>query len=386
MPDDSLDGSKRHENAVHIGDSAGRTKLATPALVLDLEAFEANVAAAVALAADAGMTLRSHVKGQKCIAIADRLLAAGVSGLCCTTLAEAELVAQTACPSVLVTSPVVGPSMIDRLVGLSGRVPEVLSVVDNAGSVEEIGRAFGAAGRTGGVLVDIDVGQRRTGVPDRASLLTLAKTAADTPHLRFAGIQAYYGHLQGIADYAERAEKAHAAQAEIAACVALLAEAGLPPGIVSGGGTGTAEIDAQSGPFTELQLGSFAFMDAQYRAVQITQDGTVLFRPALFVRGRVVSNRQPDRVTIDVGMKAISFDGGPGIVVLPEGIDAEYAFAGDEHGFIAASGKAPPLALGEGVEIIPSHCDTTVNLHGAIHAVRGTALEAIWPVAARGVW
>lgn len=386
-PDDAVASpSRRPVNAVLVGDHQGRTKLSTPALLLDLEAFEANVAAAGQLAAGAGMSLRPHVKGQKCRAMADRLIAAGVCGLSCATLAEAELMTRTAAPSVLITSPIVGAAMIDRLVVVTGGSAEVLAVVDNEGAVDALEQALARVDRSIGILVDIDVGQRRTGVPNRATLEAVARRVAAAPHLRFAGIQAYYGHLQAIRDYGERAAKARAAQEEIAACVTTLKDAGLAVAIVSGGGTGTVEIDARTGPFTELQLGSFALMDAQYLAVQITESGAPLFRPALFVRGRVVSNRQTDRVTIDIGMKAISVDGGPGIAIFPEGLHADYAFAGDEHGFLASGGKAPPLALGEAVELIPSHCDTTVNLHFAIHAVRGTALEAVWPIESRGIW
>lgn len=373
-------------NASLVGDPKGREKLATPALLIDLDAFEANLEAAASICREHGIALRPHTKGHKCLEIARRQLAKGAAGLCCTTLAEAELMTNSGVRSVLVTSPVVGAADMARLAGLLQRVPQVLTVVDDEAVLPALGAAAQKVGGVLDVLVDVDVGQRRTGAPTADSVAAVAVGVQAMAGLAFAGIQAYYGHLQGIANYRARAEKARIEQARISDCIRRLREAGLEPGIVSGGGTGTIMVDVESGPFTELQPGSYPLLDAQYRREQLTPDDVPLFSPSLFVRGKVISSRQPDRVTINVGMKAVSTDGGPALLALPHDLRAEYAFAGDEHGFLLIPEGAARPALGTAVELVPAHCDTTTNLHAAIHAVRGQELEAIWPIAARGDW
>jgi len=382
---DTSPGPLVHRNAGLIGDPQARAKLSTPTLLLDLDIFEANIAAAVDLGREANKHIRPHVKGQKCIAIADRLIAAGAMGLCCTTLTETELMQNSSAPSLLITSPVVGPAMLDRLLALARGPKEILVVVDSTAAVDTLEAKFANSDCQIGVVVDLDAGQRRTGVRNKDQLLTVAQSVDQASHLRFDGIQAYYGHLQAVADYAERKQRANAAQAEIKTCIDHLARAGLPPKIVSGGGTGTAMIDVH-GPFTELQLGSFALMDSIYDAVQISEHGQNPFQPALFVLGRVISANQPDRVTTDIGMKALAPDGGPGKLVAPEGVSAEFANAGDEHGFLIGNELLDLLSPGDLVAVMPSHCDTTVNLHSAIHAMRGDLLEDLWPVEARGSW
>ncbi len=385
MQIDTSSDPASHRNAGLTGDPEARGKLNTPALLLDLDVFEANLAAAAELGRRGQKHLRPHVKGQKCLAIADRMIAAGAAGLCCTTLEEAELMQSATAPSLLITSPVVGADTLERLVAMAHGPKEMLVAVDSIAGVEALETRFAEAGGEVGVLVDLDVGQRRTGVRGRAQLLDVARSAAGAPHLRLAGIQAYYGHLQAIDDFSERRQRVTAAQAEIAAGIDHLATAGLAPDIVSGGGTGTCLIDL-AGPFTELQIGSFALMDAMYDAVQIAESGPNPFQPALFVLGRVVSANQPDRVTTNIGMKALAPDGGPGRLVQPPDVAAEFANAGDEHGFLIADGLAEMLPPGTAVTVMPSHCDTTINLHCAIHAMRGNRLEELWPIEARGIW
>ena len=373
-------------NAMLVGDPEGREKLATPALLVDLDSLEGNLEAAASICREHGIALRPHTKGHKCLEIARRQIDLGAAGLCCTTLAEAELMAKTGVSSILVTSPVVGDADMARLADLHQRVPQILCVVDDEAPLPALGSAARKAGGKFDVLVDVDVGQKRTGAPTIDSVATVALGVEATAGLTFAGIQAYYGHLQAIAMYRDRADKARLSQAYVSGCIQRLREAGLEPGIVSGGGTGTLLVDVESGVFTELQLGSYPLLDAQYQREQLTPDDSPLFTPSLFVRGKVVSARQPGRVTINVGMKAVSTDGGPALLVIPHNLRADYQFAGDEHGFLIILGRAERPALETAVELVPAHCDTTTNLHAVIHAVRGQKLEAIWPIAARGVW
>jgi len=375
-------------NAALVGRADGRAALATPALLVDLDRLERNLALVAGHCQTTGLWLRPHVKGHKCLELARLQLAGGAVGLACTTLAEAELMARSAAPSLLLTSPVVDPAKTARLAKLLQGGPEIVTVADHAAGLELLAEAARAAGRTLAVLVDLDVGQRRTGIPatETARILALAAAIDKAPGLRFAGIQAYYGHLQAIVDFAERAAEAGRQQAVVAAALDALRKAGLPAAIVSGGGTGTLLTDTEGGLFTELQPGSFPFLDRQYGRQSLTPDGRPWLVPALFVRGRVVSAQQPDRVTVDVGMKAVSTDGGPPSLHRPEGLAAEYAFAGDEHGLLLLAPGGGRPAPGSPVELVPAHCDTTVNLHQALHAVRGEALEAVWPIGARGHW
>lgn len=384
---DELNG---HLNTVHVGDRRALQKLITPALLLDMDIFEANLAAGIALAHGAGKALRPHIKGVKSAAIGSVLAASGATGLCCATLAEAELMAQCDARSLLITSPVAGKAMISRLLALAMGTVEVLAVVDAPETVRSIEEACAASDCSLDLLIDVDVGQKRTGVTSVSALLAIARMIDNSKHLKLRGIQAYYGHLQAIVDFTDRKTRALAAQGEIALCVKALTEAGMPPEIVSGGGTGTSQIDARHGPFTELQLGSFGFMDSTYENVQICETGPNPFRPALFVLGRVVSNRQGDRVTIDIGMKALSLDSGPGKLISSGDAEMSFVFAGDEHGFLmpaeASQNSRMELGLGDYVKLMPSHCDTTLNLHDAIHVMRGDRLEALLPVKARGTW
>lgn len=370
-------------NASLVGASRSAERLHTPALVLDLECFEANVARMVTIARSGHCRLRPHVKGPKSTAVAKALVTAGAEGIACATVFEAETMAGAGLDDLLVTTPLVQQSSIERLVGLAGWRKVVL-VVDHPTAAEALSRESVAAGLVIPVLVDVDVGQRRTGVGTEADLVALAMRVNDLPGLRFGGIQAYYGHLQGVADHARRDTLAREQLQRLSAMVAELRRAGLPPEIVTGGGTGTATSDASSGIFTELQPGSFPFIDAAYEKEDLAGDGTAGFRPALFVASTVINAAQPDRVTIDAGMKAIPTDGPAPRVV---GSALRYEIAGDEFGFLyPADGSETLPRLGDRVLIVPPHCDTALNLHRWLHVVSDETVVDIWEIEARGEW
>lgn len=373
-------------NGPLVGVPDGRARLVTPALLVDADVLERNLRRVAEAAAAGGVALRPHVKGHKCIELARLQLAAGASGLASATLAEAELLAASGTRSLLLTSPLVDPGKIERLAALNERLPELIVVADDPSNLELLERA--ATTKPLSLLIDLDVGQQRTGIPVAALEQVLALRAAidAAPGLRFAGLQAYYGHLQGLVDFAERAAKAREQQQLVKTVVEALSAEGAGPSIVSGGGTGTLLVDAEDGPFTELQPGSFPFLDRQYGRQMLTPDRRPWLEPALFVAGRVVSARQAGRVTVDAGMKAVSTDGGPPALARPADVAADYAFAGDEHGFLVLEASSPRLRLGATVELQPGHCDTTVSLHRWLHVVRGETIEAIWPIDARGYW
>jgi len=370
-------------NAHSIGEAGGRGRLDTPALLLDLDALDRNIERMARHCRRTGQALRPHAKTHKSVEIARRQIAAGAVGLCCATLGEAEVLAGAGIPGVLVTSPVVRPGRVARLRALNETADGLMAVADDPGAVAALAEA--ASGKPLALLVDIDVGTRRTGVLSAQEAVALARQIDEAAGLVFAGIQGYAGHLQHIYDYGERAEAAAQVSRRLAHVAAVLAEAGLAPALITGGGTGTHDLDYRHGVLGELQAGSYAVMDVDYGKVALTGDGPGPFEPAMFVQASVVSAAGDGFAIIDAGLKALATDGPLPLFArgAPEG--ARFSFAGDEHGRVHyAEGNPARLKVGDVVELHPPHCDPTANLYDVYHAMRGEVLEAIWPVDARG--
>ncbi|HMA15938.1 MAG TPA: alanine racemase, partial [Kiloniellaceae bacterium] len=270
---------------------SGRQKLATPALVLDLDALESNIAAMAGWAERCGIALRPHAKTHKCAAIGHLQMAAGALGLCCAKLAEAETLATASLDRLLLTSPVVGARKIERLTRLAARCAELMVVVDDADNARALAAAAEAVGCDLGVLIDVDIGQLRTGVTDAAQALALAEIVAAAPRLSLKGVQGYAGQVQHIADFAERKRQSHASLAMLGAVRDRLEAAGHHCPIVTGGGTGSHALDPAAGVLTELQVGSYIVSDVEYDAVDLTGGGSRPYRNGLFVYARVVSAR-----------------------------------------------------------------------------------------------
>jgi 3-hydroxy-D-aspartate aldolase len=369
-------------NEALIGQADFERDLATPALLLDLDLFEANLRTMADAAAAAGRKLRPHVKAHKSTEIARRQIVAGAVGLCCATVREAEVMAAAGLDGILLTTPVVSASMIARLLAARERVDDVAVIVDCEAGVDALA-AQAEAARPLGILVDIDMGQTRTGVTDVGAAVRVARRVGEYPGLRYRGVQAYYGHLQHVPTLAERQEKLSERWARLTGFLEGLRDAGLPAEIVSGGGTGTHHQDLAGGPFTELQPGSYAFMDKQYGAVELAP-GAPPFGTALTIATRVVSTAQPDRVIVDAGLKAIATDAGPALVATGAPAEAAYQFMGDEHGGLRCPEGSPRPGLGGLVRLVAPHCDPTVNLHDRLHVIRNGRIVAIWPIEARG--
>ena len=357
--------------------------LDTPALLIDRDALEANVAAMAALVAGRPQRLRPHAKTHKSPIIAAMQRAAGASGFCCAKLAEAEALAGPDVDDVLITTPVVGAPKLERLAALAARV-RVATVADDADALPGLAEAARRAGRTLDVIVEVDVGQNRCGVRTPEAAADLADAVARCRGLRFAGLQGYHGRLQSIASAAERRAAVGAAMERLGRAAELVRQGGHAVGILTGGGSGSVRFDLDLGVLGELQPGSYVFMDASYRKIRWDEHGSAPpFRPALTILGRVISRPARDRVIVDVGWKAASSDAGPPEVLGRE--DLLFEFAGDEHGALVRTDGGPvDLRLGDTVRLLPSHCDTTVNLHDAYTVHRGGLVEAVWPVAARG--
>jgi len=318
-----------------------------------------------------GKAIRPHTKTHKSPRIARMQLERGAIGLCCAKLGEAEVLADAGLGPLLITTEIAGEPKIARLVALRRRA-EVMVAIDDREVARSLHDAMRAAGLMLDVLVDVNVGQERTGVTP-GSAGELAARVASLPGLRLQGIQAYEGHLQHVYAEAERRTKwRECAHRMLEARTSILAR-GLPVAIVSTAGTGTCAFAAELEEVTEVQAGSYPFMDCDYERVE-----GLPYETSLTVLASVVSRERGDIAVIDAGWKALSTDGGmPVVKGLP---DARYAPKGDEHGGV----EGVRLAPGSRIELVPSHCDTTVNLYDEYVCVRNGVVEATWPIAARG--
>ena len=367
-----------------IGVPGGRAKLATPALVVDLDVLERNIAAMVAHARKHGIALRPHAKTHKSVEIAKLQIGAGALGVCCAKLGEAEALAEGGIDSILITSPVVTERGIARLMALNGRIGELMAVCDNAAVATRLADAARASGKTLKVVVDIDPGLGRTGIRPGDGALALVEQVAGSGSLEYAGLQCYAGQVQHMESPNERRDKSLSAMKELGGLRDQLEARGLSPRIVSGGGTGTFDIDPDAGVLSELQVGSYVFMDRQYNDVWEKPGERVPFGTSLFVQTTVISANRDGLATTDAGFKAFATDAGvPAIASgAPEG--ASYFFFGDEQGGIFYDASKRKLAPGDSITCVVPHCDPTVNLYDRYHVVRGDTLLFIWPIEGRG--
>ena len=362
-----------------IGQPGSRALIPTPAAVLDLDAFERNVAKMAARAKAAGLALRPHAKSHKCSAVAHRQIAAGAVGVCCAKLAEAEAMAAAGVGAILVTSPIAGAAQAERAARLAQQVSDFRIVVDHVDGVQELSAA---ANRPIQVLIDIDPGMGRTGVHDAAQAVEVFRAIAAAPNLQLLGVQCYGGNWQHVAGANARAAAVADGMARLSGVIAALRQAGAQIDVVTGGGTGSFAADAAQGVLTEVQPGSFAFMDREYRdALGDDPDGA--FEQALTIAATVISANHPKWVTVDAGLKAFATDGPLPVAVTPKFAHSDYRFFGDEHGrLMRPDGQA--VARGERVDFTPPHVDPTLDRYDVIHLVRGEVLVEIAAVEARG--
>ena len=352
-------------------------EIETPCLILDLDALEANIARMQAMADAMGVRLRCHGKMHKSADVARLQIAAGAVGVCCQKVAEAEAFVRAGIGDVLVTNEVRGPVKTDRLARLA-RQARIGVCIDDPAAVSELSVAAMAHGVTIDALVEIDCGAGRCGVARGAPAAAIASAIAAAPGLRFAGLQAYQGAAQHVADPVARGALIEAALGAVRETLDALKVAGLPCPTVTGAGTGSFAMEGGSGLYTELQCGSYAFMDADYARVAPVAGEP--FAHALFVLTGVMSRPAPGRAVCDAGLKVLSMDSGLPVVAGCEGVS--YARCSDEHGVL--DDPEGRLAVGDRLRLIPGHCDPTCNLHDWYVALRGGRVEALWPVTARG--
>ena len=362
-----------------------KANILTPALVVDLAAFEANIKAMAEHCRQAGCGFRPHAKTHKCPEIARRQIAAGALGICVATVAEAEAIAAADISGILLTSPIVDTGKINRMIELIRRGGNVMLAVGHERESSLLAEAAEAAKVEIDLLIDLDVGDKRTGSLPGTPAVELARKIAQSKRLHIRGVQAYAGHASHTVGFEARQRVSREAMGKAVETKHLLQKAGFDQAkILSGGSTGTYNIDSAIDGVTELQVGSYIFMDVDYRRIG-GRDGSAVysdFQPSLTVLSTVVNATHADRVTVDAGTKAIDTTT-THVPPVKDRPGLKYAKFGDEFGAVTAEEGAKLPSLGERIEFFVPHCDPNVNLYERIFACRGDKVEAIWPIAAR---
>jgi len=354
----------------------------TPALLIDLDAFEQNLKTMADAVARTSVRLRPHAKTHKSPIIALRQMALGAVGVCCQKVSEAEAMVYGGVPDVLVSNEIVGRVKLARLAALA-RQARVAVCADHPRHVDDLDEVASWFGVRLAVLVEVNVGSDRCGVEPGEPSLLLAQRISKSRSLRFAGLQAYYGSAQHVRGFEERSAAIRRASDSLRETVDLLGRHDIACEAITGGGTGTFMFEAGSGIFTEIQPGSYIFMDADYAKNLGPAGGPVKeFAHALFVYATVISRSTANRAVVDAGLKALSVDSGmPSVFGTP---DVEYVRASDEHGKLTIHNPDHPLAIGDRLLLVPGHCDPTINMYDWYVGVRNGRVETVWPVAARG--
>jgi D-serine deaminase-like pyridoxal phosphate-dependent protein len=363
--------------------------LPTPALIIDLDVFDANLDLMGKRLAAEGLGLRAHGKMHKCPIIARRQLDAGAVGICTATVSEAEVMVASGIDDVLITSPVVTDDKIARVMTLAGRSASLKLVVDHAAGAERVNAAAAATGVSLTVLVDLDPGMGRTGIETGEAALTLVELLESRcDNLQFGGLQMYAGNCMHIHGFGERRAKYLEVMQTGLQTRDLIVDAGVEVPICTGGGTGSFDLEGELGLMTDIQAGSYAFMDVEYREIGGTgPDGreTSLFEtfsPSLFVMVTAISQPKTRMITVDAGYKAFASDTVKPAFANVEGV--RFHWGGDEHGMVSLDNPSRMIELGDRLPMITSHCDPTVNLYDYYYPVRDGVVEEVWPIAARG--
>ena len=348
----------------------------TPCLIVDMDLVDRNIESMFSKFRQKGINVRPHLKTVKNPELAKMFLAAGASGVCVAKLSEAEVMVEAGIEDVLITTEMIGAAKIERLSNVLKRHYQIRVVVDSINGVNAMQEAASNAGMILSTLIELNVGQNRAGAEPGEPALYLANEIARRTNLHLTGVQGYEGHLQLLTDEEERKQLCAQSMQKLMSTVELLRKYGHKISVITTGGTGTAEYCAQAGA-TEVQPGSFIFMDGAYRRAIGNR-----FENALTLISTVISKSTPNRCVIDAGFKSLSTDSGNAeLKAFP---DITYRPAGDEHGILESEKGSFTLNIGDRVELIPSHIDTTVNLHDFYYCHRGGKVEQILPISARG--
>jgi len=360
-----------------------KSELETPALCVDLDKLERNIAKMQRTANANKIGVRPHAKTHRCAAIGKLQMAAGALGLCAAKLSEAEALLDAGIPNMLMTTSNLPASKIRKAMQLKKRFPGFIQAVDYSQNALDLNAAAREAGISADVVIDVAVGTR-SGIPPGEDAIRLAQLVDKQPNLKLRGLLSYDGGVQHVAGFATRKERALAAIEENARTQQRMKASGLNTEIFSGGGTGTYNIYHLVPDFTDVQVGSYIFMDMQYIAIGNADGQPVYddFEPSLTVLATVVNNRFPGRLTTDAGAKALTINVPRAGVIGEPGFD--YNAGSDEFGSITFKDARKEWKMGDRMELILPHCDPAVNLYDYIYATRQDRVEAVWEVTARG--
>jgi 3-hydroxy-D-aspartate aldolase len=367
-----------------IATGVSKWDLDTPALCVDLDKMEKNVATMQAALKKYGLPSRPHAKTHKCAAIAKYQMATGSIGICCAKLSEAEALAAKGIDRILMTTANPSKSKIRRAMLLRKSHPHFIQAVDEEQNARDLSAAAKDAGVVADVVIDVAVGTR-SGIPAGEGAVKLGQLVDTLPNLKLRGILSYDGGVQHAKGFEARKERALKAIGPNVETFEAMKKAGLNMEIFSGGGTGTYNIMHLVPGFTDVQVGSYLFMDMQYLAIGSESGDAVYtdFAPSLTVLTTVLNNRFPDRLTTDAGAKALTLNTPNAGVIGEPAMD--YAAGSDEFGSIRFT--APPTRnykIGDKLEVIVPHCDPAVNEYDQIYGIRKDRVEVVWEVTARG--
>jgi D-serine deaminase-like pyridoxal phosphate-dependent protein len=360
--------------------------LPTPSLLLDLDAFEANLGRMSEHAKAAGVDLRPHAKTHKCPAIARMQIDTGSVGICVAKVSEAQVLFDHGIDKLLLTTSNVTPLKIRRAMSLRKWCDGFVQTTDTAANARDLSAAAEAAGVVADIVVDVDPGGHRTGITPGAPALELAQLVDRLPGLRLCGMLCYDGGSQHVKGFEARQAQTLERLAAAAETRERFERSGLSTEIFSGGGTGTYNIDHETPGMTDVQVGSYVFMDAQYLGIGGAEDDEVYsdFAPALTVLTTVLNDQYEGRATTDAGAKANTINRPWPIVAGETGMS--YTSGSDEFGTLRYEENASrTYRVGDKLELIVSHCDPVVNLYDQLYGVRGDRVEVVWPIAGRGM-
>lgn len=347
----------------------------TPALLLDLDAAEANLKTMADYFRGRPCKLRPHFKSHKCTTLARRQVELGAVGMTCAKLGEAEVLADAGIKDILIANQVVGPVKMKRLVKLA-RTCTIRVAVDSDVNVRELSDAASAAGVEIGLLVEVDIGMHRCGVAPGERALELARLIQSLPGVRFDGIQAYEGHLVIQSDRQERERLTRRDMQRAIDTRRLIERAGIEVPILSGGGTGTYDVTGVLDGVDEVQVGSYALMDRCYVTIRLE------FKNAMTVLATVISKPEPNRIVLDVGLKGLANEFGPPTVLDRPGDEIPY-LASEEHVGVNLCGRHP-AEIGDKLRLIPSHGCTTCNLYREYIVHRNGRIVDVWSIDGAG--
>ena len=371
------------DDRIEVGIS--KWDLDTPCLCVDLDRLEANLDRMQTTVTRNGIASRPHAKTHKCPAIARLQLATGSVGICTAKISEADVMFEHGIEQILMTTVNVTPRKIRRAMQLRTRCDGFTQAVDTAANARALSAAAGEARVVADIVIDIDPGGHRTGITAGAPALELAQLVDTLPGLRLRGLLCYDGGAQHVTGFADRRRRALGSLEAATETAVQMTRAGLDTGIFSGGGTGTYNIDHETSGLTDVQVGSYVFMDAQYLAIGGAEDPDVYtdFETALTVLTTVLNAQYEGRATTDAGAKANTINRPWPIIAGETGMT--YTAGSDEFGTIRYEADASRVyAVGDKLELIVSHCDPVVNLYDQLHGVRGDTVEVVWPIAGRG--